>query len=286
VKEKEDSGLSTARAVGVTAAAELFVAACRNEICRAIPALVDDLFAKLDEALRDLADKSGDEGASAGYLDAVRVFRRYRLEILSRFLENLLDDTSVVGDVWRQPDSTSVSGGRGAPGLASGAEAALGERLAIANLISKAESRYRGELARLRGHLCALSGREDIDSHSDPLGPHYLCGAFCTALRPVQDQQLAIKLILYKLFDKQVMNQLGRVYARCCEPLSGKAGALRLDLFGLENRRLPAEPQETAACAAEAGEARQRFVRALRLGVDSGHWDAGRKISCEVVKKS
>lgn len=198
-----------------------FLAACREAFRRAAPRLIDDLLSRLDNALHDLADKSESNALYTTYCDAMQIFRGHREEILSRFNGGLL--------VNRSPLSVSSSGAHPVSGARTDAgktlelmgEAELEEVLAIANLVSKAENRYGRDLIALRRHLAALRGRPTIDSREDPLGPQVFCNAFRDALVPVEDVDIAIKLIVYKLFDRQVMDQLGPVYARCVEFAGG-----------------------------------------------------------------
>lgn len=207
---KEDSQASAASDAGAENAAEHFVAACREAALREMPGRIDELFIKLDDALYDLADKSNNNTSYAGYFGAMRVFRRRRYDILSLFLKKLQEADEAEAEA--EADSRFAAG-ESALTLLDHAE--LEENLAVANLISKAENRYRNDLSFLRSHLASLRGQKVIDSRADPLGPHFFCNAFRMALAPVADVDLAIKLVVYKLFDKQVMDQLGGIYASC-----------------------------------------------------------------------
>lgn len=212
MREQEDTQDEKSAGTKTPSEGDRFVAGCREVMLRKMPGLIDELFSKLDDALYDLADKAEGEHLYAVYFDAMRVFRRRRADILSAFLCNLN-----VTDVDATHDRPSPYGDEGRPVHDfEAANAELEEGLALKNLISKAENRYRGELFALRRHLAALASKEAIDSRSDPLGPYHICNAFRGALDPVQEVDLSIKLIVYKLFDKQVMDRLGRVYARCC----------------------------------------------------------------------
>lgn len=203
--------------------ADRFVARCKQALCHEIPALMNELFAKLDDALHDLADKSQSPHPRAAYLHALHIFSRQRHGILSLFLENLRDDVDLSRANQPPPRGELLPGVRGASGIDSIADAEPEEALALTNLISKAEIRYQSELTALRHHITSLQGQENIDNRADPLGPYHLCDAFRRALSPVDDIDLAIKLVAYKLFDRQVMDQLGDVYTHCCTCAVGQA---------------------------------------------------------------
>ena len=223
MRDKEDRRISTAGASGAATDADRFVGLCQQALGREIPTLVDELFWRLDEVLDNLADKSEDDDSDTAYLDVKRVFGEHQHEIRSLFLKHLLESEDPGATAKPQGDEVSAPGSSAAYGIESSDEAELEEMLALANLISKAENRYRNELETLRQKVAGLRGQEDIDNRSDPLSPHRLCNAFRRALKPVDHLDLAIKLVVYKLFDKQVVDQLGGVYRRCCEWATGQA---------------------------------------------------------------
>lgn len=214
MRKKEDRQVLTASVAEAASEAEQFVTACKEAIFSEIRGLIDQLFRKLDNTLSDLADKSEGSDPDAAYLFAMRVFQSRRGEIRYLFLASLLENGD---DEPGSPPTTDTRSVRCSYGFGLRDEVELEENLAIANLISKAENRYHSELVALRRHLASLGWGQGIDSRTDPLGPQGICTAFQRALRPAANVELAIKLVVYKLFDKQVMDQLGDVYRRCCQ---------------------------------------------------------------------
>ncbi len=206
-------------------AREPSLAECRELLERELSDRLKRLFLKVEDALYDLADKSENNHLHARYFQAMRVLRRQREAIEIQFLANL----AKAGDAWMtsvggEPDAGT--GTRREHELALVEHEELEESLAVANLISKAESRHRGALLALRRQQAALTGRETIDSRTDPLGPHVICNAFRAALEPVGEYvDLDLKLVVYKLFDKQVMDHVGHAYARCLELLGSSPAA-------------------------------------------------------------
>lgn len=219
--------------------ADRFVAACRKVIRREMPGRFDELFSKLDDALYNLTDKSENDSLYSTYFDAMRVFRRRRHEILSLFLREL-EEAELLPAPKPNPDLRPADSEEGARELELMEEAELEESLAVGNLISKAENRYRKDLAALRHYLASLRGQGSIDSLVDPLGPHLICNSFRKALSLVEEVELAIKLVVYKLFDKQVIDQLGGVYARCRDIAESQSGTLAAG----SQRPVPRAPQE------------------------------------------
>jgi hypothetical protein len=197
---------------GRMGAIEPFSATCRDLVLAEMPSLLDGLFRRMDEALKDLADKAESDARFRACLDVMQRLRRRRTAFKSRFLAEL--DAG-----WAALDADAIMPIEPRPGPPRVEEAApAGQReegLVLANLVSKAESRYRTELEALRGLVAARRGREIKDIGSDPLGPFAICEAFRTTLQSIGGLDLSTRLVLYKLFDKQVMDALGGLYARC-----------------------------------------------------------------------
>ncbi len=206
-------------------AREPSLAACDELLERELSDRLKRLFLKVEDAFYDLADKSENNHLHTRYFQAMRVLRRQREAIEIEFFANL----KKAGDGWAASlggEPGADAGTRREQGLALVKHEELEESLAVANLISKAESRHRGALHALRREQAALIGRATIDSRTDPLGPHVICNAFRAALEPVGEHvDLDLRLVVYKLFDKQVMDHLGHAYARCLELLGSSPAA-------------------------------------------------------------
>jgi hypothetical protein len=190
---------SSATSGGAPADARHFVAVYRNQMVRELPTLLGDMFPRLYNALADLADQAESRARSAACFDSARLLRRRRIELEALFLHRV-----------RAAEHAFLNGSSGSPGE-PGAEPE--ESLAVANLISKAETRYHSDLAALRAHMAHLLGQTRIDARDDPLGPHGICTAFSSVLKSVEELDLSTKLVVWKLFDKHVMDRIGAVYA-------------------------------------------------------------------------
>jgi hypothetical protein len=201
--------VSSVQAGSAHAGASRFVAECRDQLTRQLPRLLAEVFRRVDDALYDLADKADNNALYSGYVDAMRLLRRRRDEIEGLLLLEL----GAAVDGFLNGVDTAPAQGAGGP-LTVMADAELEESLAVSNLISKSESRYRNELAAIRDHLGQLCGRPALEALEDPLGPHGVCNALRSALRPVAELDRAVKLIVFKLFDKHVMDHLGEIYAQ------------------------------------------------------------------------
>lgn len=207
-----------------------FLPVCCELAGQMLPGQLDELFTRVDEALYDLADKATSNTLYTTYFDAVRLLRRRREAIRGRWLDLLVT-------VARGPPVAA------AEGLRLVGDAELEELLVLSNLVAKAETRYRAELAVLRRRLAARDGGR-IEPQTDPLGPQAICDAFRGALASVEELDPAIKLLIYKVFDQEVMDHLGPLYRRCLGllPMDGVANAPRVGAADLASgRAVPGE---------------------------------------------
>jgi hypothetical protein len=97
------------------------------------------------------------------------------------------------------------------------ADKELEESLVLSNLVSKAESRYLQALFDLTRHLATLLGRPGLRSQDIPISPTAICDAFVASIKSVPDLELSTLLVIYKVFDKQVMDNLDEIYSACIE---------------------------------------------------------------------
>jgi len=193
---------------------EAYLLACQEPFQREAPALLDALFERLDDALYDLADKAGSDRLYSRYFDAMRLFRKQSRNIKAIFLRQLQRTRELTASGLVQTDSTSFDS-YSLENFALVEDEELEKSIAVSNLVSKAENRYQRELHELGRYLGYLLGRRELPPAFNPLGPLAICDAFSAALQPLQDIDLPIKLVVYKLFDKQVMDHLGGIYDEC-----------------------------------------------------------------------
>ena len=199
---------------GQPSSLEAYLSACQGPFQRDVPPLLDVLFEKLDDALYDLADKAGSDRLYSHYFDAMRLFRKQSGNIKTIFLRQLHRTGELTASGLFQTESTSFDN-YSLDNFALVEDAELEKSLAVSNLVSKAESRYQRELHALGRCLGPQLGRRELPPAFNPFGPTAICSAFSAALQSLHDIDLPIKLVVYKLFDKHVMDHLGAIYAQC-----------------------------------------------------------------------
>ncbi len=203
------------RRIALDAKSRRIVAECRSVSERALPKLMGSLFEKLDDALYELADKAESNQLQTSYFDAMRIMRRQREHIQREFCQGVLN---AYDTLWTQ-GPRSVQREEESPGLdaveSSGLslmdDAELEQTLAVSNMVSKGENRYQRELFLLNQRFITLLGTDELESGNNPLGPGMVCEHFRQAMSGLS-VSTPVLLVIYKLFDKQVMNFIGGLY--------------------------------------------------------------------------
>jgi hypothetical protein len=201
-----------------------FVAECTRLLDERLPSLWSVLFAKLDDALHDLADKSTNDSSYRVYFDAREILVKQRRRLQGEFLRRVEQGAGdLVG--WNRerapkPEHRKDAGAESMFGdLALLAESELEEILATENLVSKAQSRYRNDLMDFDRRFAVLMGWREVCLEENPFGPSALCHAFRDTLAALPPFEPSVKLVVYKLFDRHFMDQLDDFYLSCLRQL-------------------------------------------------------------------
>jgi len=226
----------------------------RATALKRLQALVSTLFENIDDALFDLAEKAENNAVQTVYFDGMRKVRLKRQVVERLFQEQL-------GKIFNDFAAGRLQAAKieGVAGAATGElslvdETELEENLAISSTVSKAESRLAPQLNALNQRLSLLRGGASVEDSINPLGPGHLSQAFRSAMREL-DLSVNSRLIIFKLFDRYVMSNLGSVYDEVNEHLI-QAGVLPQIRYALPptSKHVPGQHMpQGAPVAADAG---------------------------------
>ncbi len=185
----------------------------RKHLEGVLPQLFQDLFDRLDDEFYELADKSVNDLLQTRYFEAMRELRKLRQPIQRALVEGRL---GAFDRFWQESAPLPVTAGEEAVDLSEHDmslvdEADLEEDLAVNTLVSKANNRYHRTLFALNKRFAVVHGVQDIDPAANPVGPEMLVKAFSQALSQWQGET-AVRLIVYKSFDRHVMAYVGGLY--------------------------------------------------------------------------
>lgn len=184
-----------------------------------LQSLLQNLFDNIDDALFELADRAEKNSEQNMYFESMREIRIKRRGVELAY-GHVLDEAflSLLGE-----SVPTLASEADIPTLSAGDELAGGELklvendeleelIAIDAMVAKAERQYQAALKPLNTRLDSMVDGQAVTDKNNPFGPDILCKSF---LQVCGDLDLGIKakLVLFKLFDRYVMNDLGKVYA-------------------------------------------------------------------------
>lgn len=182
----------------------------RDRAAQRLNASLQQLFDNADDALFEMADRAGSNQEQSLYFEAMRDLRLRRKSIERSFLQQYFERFAALNNlVGSKPemrlDSVSYED------LSLVQNDALEESVAVDTMVAKALSNNAMAISHLTIRFnTQLASKLDDSTH--PLGPRRLCEAFVEACRDL-DTDIKVKLIIYKLFERFVLNGLGQLYA-------------------------------------------------------------------------
>lgn len=233
--------------------------------------LLAHLFSATDDLFYDLSKRASSNNEQNLYFEAMREIRVRREGIANRFLRtqsenfsNLIDGNAQEFDTWERDPETKLS-------IVDGDD--LEVDLARSNMVSRTRDIYREELYELGMRLDHLLLQIEINEDNNPLDPNLMTKAFIDACQATLEINIKAKLILYKLFEKHVLKQLGHVYADANQILM-EAGILPKVPKNLDNKVVhggATQAQTTAAPQSPAAESHTMFapIPEFRMGYDA-----------------
>ncbi len=184
---------------------------------RELETLLNAMLNTADDHLFDMADRSN----QVTFFDSMRLLRikrkgfvnRFKQEIESAFLSQLaLDERFLVTD---NIESFSMDN------IALVDEDALEEDLAIDAMVNKARTNYHVGLNYIVTRLDTLCPAVHVSEQSNPVDPRFICEAFRAGAKSL-DLEIQSRLVIYKMFERCVIDKLEDVYSEINEDLADK----------------------------------------------------------------
>lgn len=169
--------------------------------------LLPTFFSQADDSLFELAKKADNNQEQTLYFEVMRELRlqqdamqKHCIRVCEqRFLASLIPQDTTLHANQSLNDATLVDNEQ------------LEISLAINTMSNNAENLYREELYAFTARFDFLIDDMHITNRNNPLRPLILCEAFVECMENI-DTDFNVKLIIYKLFDKFVMQKLGTMY--------------------------------------------------------------------------
>ncbi|MEZ5560515.1 MAG: DUF1631 domain-containing protein [Pseudomonadales bacterium] len=212
----------------------------RQQSKRRLSELLGSLFDLTDDALFELADRSGSDAGQHMYFDAMRQLRLNRAEIIARFFSALYAGFDAI---FSSPPSEGGEHTADQFGLVD--NDSLEVSVAIAGISSKITSRFSLEIMELTKRIDHLCQVREVNERTNPLGPQQLSESFAHAIDEV-DVDIRVRIILLKLFERLVMERIDPLYADANRMLAD-AGVLTDLRKTLRRGRSQGHPAQRAA---------------------------------------
>jgi hypothetical protein len=162
---------------------------------------LNNMFDQVDDTFFDLADRADNNRQQTMYFDAMRLIRMERKNIEHSFFGVLTHSFQKLG---QHQDAELPS--TGVDGLEVVENEQLEEIIALDTMVSRVSELCKVELEALNSRLGSLVPAS-VTMKNNPVGPDVICESFNEAVSPLS-LKLPVKLVLFKLFDRQVMAQL------------------------------------------------------------------------------
>jgi hypothetical protein len=176
---------------------------CLNE---ALASLLSNMLDNADDALFRLAELAQSNEDQNHYFDAMRTLRLERKNISGNFLSSLNTHLKPIYQTEKTQEKSSSE-----EELTLVDQDEMEEMVAISAMHSRAMSLFGDSINILDARLEMLAMKTKLIFDQQALQPKNICAAFQTALKPVE-LSIKNKLIVYKLFDKDVCSQMADCY--------------------------------------------------------------------------
>lgn len=226
-----------------------------------LAARLEAYFDAADDALFDLADKASSNHEQNVFFDSMREVRVQRKSIEKRFVDGF-DEAFARLVAVDERDSLVPEGELSPEALSLVQNEDLEQLVAVESTVNRANRDLAMALGRLTSGLRHLVP-QPVNEHNNPVGPEVLCTVFMAQVKRL-DVDIKAKLVLFKLFDRVLVNELPSIYKNL-ELLLAEHG---IDVHNL--RKPSAALKSSAVAPARAQPITPRRVAGSASGAASG----------------
>ena len=188
---------------------------CRQLLLNHLAKQLEAVFAGVDDALFECADKASSNSEQTLYFDSMREIRKQRVHLERAYHQWLGQKLSAFAEGRCQ---TAVSEQVGLDDLSLVHNDDYEESLQVTNMTSRVNARCAQALFGLEQRLALLNNGLKPREEDNPLGPRLIAQAFREALKD-SPFPLSIRLTLYQLFDQYLMSSLDSLFAELNQKL-------------------------------------------------------------------
>ncbi|MCO6440590.1 MAG: DUF1631 domain-containing protein [Nitrococcus mobilis] len=186
-----------------------------DELCRlaesSLEAGLRQALDQVDDALFDRAERAASNADQALFFATMRQVRMNRRMVVQLFTQEMESAFTRLTQPSPPEIRESAASARVDYPLELMDETVVEERVAAETVIGKLRTRCAFALAQLQSRLDYLVAECKVDERNNPLDPRQIVDAFAVAMDRL-DLEIQPKLIIFKLFEKQMLRQLPELY--------------------------------------------------------------------------
>lgn len=176
--------------------------------CKHLVLMLRSLFENADDSFFDMADKADTNSEQNVYFEAMRDLRIKRSALEKHFHRQVVDGFS---HLMKQGDAEGPFGSVPLEGLSLLQRDELEQAVAIEGMVARVVNRDQGmQLAHLTTRIDLLVSHT-VTQSNNPFGPKLLSEAFAAACQSL-DINIQVKLIVFKIFEKHVLDKIDQLY--------------------------------------------------------------------------
>ena len=189
----------------------------RDTSGQSLKTILAGFFEKADDSLFALADRAGSNQDQTSYFDAMRELRLRRKAMTVSILQYISQAFNELGRFNPAQKSESLEEiDRDSLSLLDHSD--LEQQVALDNLTNRLRNRYSEVLSLLAARVRHTVSGVSLTDAQIPLSPEVLCGAIAEACADL-DIDIRAKLVVLKLFERMLTEQLGAFYQACNQTL-------------------------------------------------------------------
>ncbi|MDX2315758.1 MAG: DUF1631 family protein [Gammaproteobacteria bacterium] len=188
-----------------------------STLISALPIVMD----KLDDALFDLANRSGNNKEQGIYFETMREVRVKRAGIETEFRRFFKESVRSTIERLAGAGRANPPAGTSSADLGLVDENDFEETLAVTNMVRKIRGDCKQALYALERRIAELLAVDELKAGDNPFGPEAMCNAFKDACAQI-DSSVEVRLIILKLFDRHVGAEAEKLYCEINDYLVGQ----------------------------------------------------------------
>lgn len=174
--------------------------------------LLEHMFSAADDLFYDLSKRASTNNEENLYFESMREIRIKKQGVANEFMRAMTTEFNDLVMGRSQEKAGRSEGDITSSSLSIVAGDDLEIELALNNMTGRTREIYKEELYELAIRLDHLLLQVTVNEHTNPLDPQQVSQAFIGACLKQLNVGIKIRLILFKLFEKHVLKQLGHIY--------------------------------------------------------------------------